>query len=144
MSHATEVRLTPAERLSRGLRYSAVGPIDVTRGAVGISTNSARSVAADLCRISSELRSRYRDAKLSRQATDAQQVVAREAAAIRQAVADLPQALPPGRRRRRLLIFGSLGLLTVLGGAVAFFKVRRSRQPEPSALPPSVDVVPKP
>nr|WP_231748680.1 cell wall synthesis protein CwsA [Mycobacterium sp. M26] len=50
----------------------------------------------------------------------------------------------PHRRRRRLLVFGGLGLATVVGGAVAFSIVRRSMQPEPSALPPSVEVAPKP
>ena len=35
MSSKTRVRLTPSQRLSRGLKYSAVGPVDVTRGAVG-------------------------------------------------------------------------------------------------------------
>ncbi|WP_353612221.1 cell wall synthesis protein CwsA [Mycobacterium sp. M26] len=41
-------------------------------------------------------------------------------------------------------MFGGLGLATVVGGAVAFSIVRRSMQPEPSALPPSVEVAPKP
>lgn len=32
MSEQVETRLTPRERLTRGLAYSAVGPVDVTRG----------------------------------------------------------------------------------------------------------------
>ena len=39
--------------------------------------------------------------------------------------------------------FGGL-TLAVVGGAVTFSIVRRSMQPEPSALPPSVEVAPKP
>ncbi len=31
MSEQVETRLTPRERLTRGLAYSAVGPVDVTR-----------------------------------------------------------------------------------------------------------------
>ena len=55
-----------------------------------------------------------------------------------------PAARPPHRRHRRLWVFGALGLATAVGGAVAFSIVRRSMQPEPSALPPSVEVAPKP
>ena len=72
-----------------------------------------------------------------------------EAAAVKQVVADLPAALQEARnaahrRHRRLWVFGALGLATAVGGAVAFSIVRRSMQPEPSALPPSVEVAPKP
>ena len=42
----SSTRLTPAERIARGLKYSTVGPVDVTRGAVGVGFNSARSSAA--------------------------------------------------------------------------------------------------
>lgn len=47
MSEQVETRLTPRERLTRGLAYSAVGPVDVTRGllelGVGLGLQSARS-----------------------------------------------------------------------------------------------------
>ncbi|MBW8712363.1 MAG: cell wall synthesis protein CwsA, partial [Mycobacterium sp.] len=38
----------------------------------------------------------------------------------------------------------AVSAVVLAGGAVAFTIVRRSMQPEPSALPPSVDVTPKP
>lgn len=54
MSEQVETRLTPRERLTRGLAYSAVGPVDVTRGllelGVGLGLQSARSTAAGLRR----------------------------------------------------------------------------------------------
>lgn len=50
MSEQVETRLTPRERLTRGLAYSAVGPVDVTRGllelGVGLGLQSARSTTA--------------------------------------------------------------------------------------------------
>src|SRR5512133_2437939 len=48
MSSKTDVRLTPGQRLSRGLRYTAVGPVDVTRGTVGLSWQGALSAAGSL------------------------------------------------------------------------------------------------
>jgi len=36
MGRKTEPKLTSRERLTRGLRYTAVGPVDVTRGVVGV------------------------------------------------------------------------------------------------------------
>ena len=141
MGRKTEPRLTSRERLTRGLRYTAVGPVDVTRGVVGISVHSAESTAA-------RLRRRYQKAQLARRLSEAQDGLAQDASAVRQVVASLPQALQDARkaqhrRRRRLAVFGALGLATVVGGAVAFTIVRRSSQPEPSTLPPSVDVAPK-
>lgn len=141
MGRKTEPRLTSRERLTRGLRYTAVGPVDVTRGVVGISAHSAQSTAASL-------RRRYEKARVARQVAAAQDGLAREVSAVQQVVSGLPQALQDARRaqhrrRRRLAIFGALGVATVVGGAVAFTIVRRSSQPEPSALPPSVEVAPK-
>lgn len=141
MGRKTAPRLTSRERLTRGLRYTAVGPVDVTRGVVGIGVHSAESTAARLHR-------RYEKARVARRLSAAQEALAREASAVQQVVSDLPQALQGARRaqhrrRRRLAIFGALGLATVVGGAVAFTIVRRSSQPEPSALPPSVEVAPK-
>src|ERR687898_758836 len=46
MSAKTETRLTPGRRLSRGLNYSAVGPVDVTWGALGLGLDGAQSSAA--------------------------------------------------------------------------------------------------
>ena len=143
MGRKTEPKLTSRERLTRGLHYSAVGPVDVTRGVVGISVHSAESAAAGA-------RRRYRDARAARQELDrVREGLTQEAAAVKQVVADLPAALQDARgaahrRHRRLWVFGALGLATAVGGAVAFSIVRRSMQPEPSALPPSVEVAPKP
>ena len=140
MARKTETKLTSRERLTRGLRYTAVGPVDVTRGVVGISVHSAESAA-------SGARRRYREARAARK--ELRQSLAQEGTAVKQVVADLPAALQDARkaahrRHRRLWVFGTLGLATVVGGAVAFSIVRRSMQPEPSALPPSVEVAPKP
>lgn len=142
MGLKTETKLTSQERLNRGLRYSAIGPIDVTRGAVGVSVNSAKSATG-------EIRTRCRKARLAKRVAAAQESLINEAAAVKEVVSGLPQAINDARkaqqrRRRRLWIFGGLGLATLAGGAVAFAVVRRSSQPEPSTLPPSVEVAPKP
>lgn len=122
MSEQVETRLTPRERLTRGLAYSAVGPVDVTRGllelGVGLGLQSARSTAAGL-------RRRYREGRLA-----------------------LPQALQDARTQRRskhhLWIFAGIAAAILAGGAVAFSIVRRSSRPEPSPRPPSVEVQPRP
>ena len=143
MGRKTEPKLTSRERLTRGLHYSAVGPVDVTRGVVGISVHSAESAAAGA-------RRRYREARAAREElARVREGLTEEVAAVKQVVADLPAALQDARgaahrRHRRLWVFGALGLATAVGGAVAFSIVRRSMQPEPSALPPSVEVAPKP
>ncbi len=135
MARKTAPTLTSQQRLRRGLHYTAVGPVDVTRGVVGLTAHSAESAAA-------AVRRRYRDTRAARRE------LMQDAAAVKQVVAELPAAIQEARsaprRRRRLLVFGGLGLATVVGGAVAFTIVRRSMQPEPSALPPSIEVSPKP
>jgi Cell wall synthesis protein CwsA len=104
--------------------------------------HSAESVAAGV-------RRRARDARAARERLAAvQDDLAHEAAAVKQVVAELPQVLhevrkSQHRRRRRLFVFGFLGLATLAGGAVAFTIARRSATPEPSPLPPSVEVAPK-
>jgi hypothetical protein len=141
MGRKSETKLTSQERLARGLRYTAIGPVDITRGAVGVTAQSARSATG-------ELRARCREARLAERAALLQEGLLEEAAAVKDVVVHLPQALQDARktkhrRRRRLFIFGSIGVATVVG-AVAFTIVRRSSQPEPSALPPSVEVAPRP
>lgn len=139
-SKTSTVRLTPRERLARGLKYSTVGPVDVTRGAVGIGVNSAHSSA-------SWLADRYRSGKLRKDLEAAQESLANELAAAQEVVANLPQALQEARRSRRRprpLLLIAVGVGVVATGAVAFSIIRRSTQPEPSPLPPSVDVTPKP
>ncbi|MBX7449023.1 cell wall synthesis protein CwsA [Mycolicibacterium sp. 3033] len=134
MSSKTRVRLTPSQRLSRGLKYSTVGPVDVTRGAVGIGVNSVRSSA-------SWVGQRYRSSEVAQQLKD-------ELFAAQEAVMNLPETLEnmraPKKRRRPRLIAVAVGVAVLAGGAAAFSIVRRSTQPEPSPLPPSVEVTPKP
>lgn len=109
MSTDTDARLTPAQRVSRGLKYSVVGPVEVTRGTLALGLNSAATSAA----------------WLGRQIREAQ-----------------PQPEPVSRRRPLRYVLIGAGVLAV--GAVVFSIVRRSMRPEPSALPPSVEITPKP
>ncbi|AKN15682.1 cell wall synthesis protein CwsA [Mycobacterium haemophilum] len=139
----TETRLTPRERLTRGLTYSALGPVDVTRGVVGLGVHSARSTA-------SGLRRRYRHGGLASELAATQEAIAQELAAAQQVVANLPQALRQARRSQRRhtkrpwIIAGAAVVVVLAGGAIAFSIVRRSSRPEPSPRPPSVDVQPRP
>ncbi|ORB84807.1 cell wall synthesis protein CwsA [Mycobacterium kansasii] len=143
MSEKVDTRLSPRERLTRGLTYSAVGPVDVTRGVVGLGVQSAQSTA-------SELRRRYREGRLAREIAAAQQTLAQELAAAQEVVATLPQVLQEARRSQRRskkrvwVIAGAATVVVVAAGAVAFSIVRRSSRPEPSPRPPSVDVQPRP
>ena len=139
MSSRTDARLTARERLTRGLKYSAVGPVDVTRGALGLGLHSAQSSAA-------WVGERYRRARVSRNLAAAQATIAEELAAAQEVVANLPQALQDARRSRRRLpwILAGVGAVALAGGAAAFSIIRRSSKPEPSPRPPSVEVAPKP
>lgn len=84
----------PRERLTRGLTYSAVGPVDVTRGVVGLGVQSARATA-------SQLRRRYREGRLAQEIAAAQDTIAQELAAAQEAVANLPQVIQDVRRSQR-------------------------------------------
>ncbi|MGB7145837.1 cell wall synthesis protein CwsA [Mycobacterium sp.] len=133
--------LTPRQRLSRGLTYTAVGPVDVTRGVVGLGVHSAQAGA-------SNLRRQYREGQLARDLRSAQEALAQELAAAQEVVAGLPEALQPARRSRRhgkrpWLIAG-VAAVVLAGGAAAFSIVRRSSRQEPSPLPSSVEVQPRP
>lgn len=88
MNATAESRLTPRQRLSRGLAYSAVGPVDVTRGVIGLGADTVQATAA-------ELRRRYRQGQLSRDIAAAQETTAQEV------VSCLPQALQDARKSRR-------------------------------------------
>jgi Cell wall synthesis protein CwsA len=147
MSSKTDARLTPSQRLTRGLKYTAVGPVDVTLGALGLGLGGAQSSAA-------WVGNRYRQGRvkdqLSRDLASAQETIAQELAAAQEVVSNLPSALQKARarRRRRPLLLAAVGVVALAGGAVAFSIIRRSSRPEPSAAsqsrPPSVDVAPKP
>ncbi len=144
MSAKAGSRLTPRERLTRGLAYSALGPVDVTRGVVGLGVHSAQSTA-------SELRRRYKEGRLAQDIAAAQEALAQELAAAQEVVTNLPQALQDARRSRgrgkRPWLIAGAAVAVLAGGAAAFSVVRRSvsspRQEE-SPRPPSVDVQPRP
>jgi hypothetical protein len=130
----SNIRLTPRQRLTRGLHYTAVGPVDITRGTVGLGVHSAYSAGG-------ALRRRYRDSRVASRVAD-------ELTAAQEVVAGLPQAIQEARRpkrgHRRLMLLTAVGVAVLAGGAVAFSLVRRSMQPEPSPRPPSVEVGPRP
>lgn len=142
MSVTVDARLTPRERLTRGLTYSTVGPVDVTRGVVGLGAQGARSTAT-------ELRRRYREGRLARELAAAQETIGQELAAAQEVVANLPQLLQDARRTQRRskkpwVVAGAAGVAVLAAGGVAFSIVRRSTRPDPSPLPPSVDVQQRP
>jgi hypothetical protein len=141
MSARNHTRLTPRQRLSRGLTYTAVGPVDVTRGIVGLGAHSAQVGA-------SSLRRRYREGRLARDLQSAQDVLAQELAAAQEVVTGLPEALAHARRSQRRgkrpWLIAGIAAAVLAGGAAAFSILRRSSRREPSALPPSVDVQPRP
>jgi Cell wall synthesis protein CwsA len=141
MSVRNDTRLTPRQRLSRGLTYTAVGPVDVNRGVVGLSVHSAHAGA-------SNLRRRYREGRLARDLQAAQETLAQELAAAQDVVTGLPQALQQARRSRRRgkrpWLIAGVAAVALAGGAAAFSIVRRSSREEPSPRPPSVDVEPRP
>ncbi|WP_406813346.1 cell wall synthesis protein CwsA [Mycobacterium sp. M23085] len=144
MRAKTEPRLTPRQRLTRGLSYSAQGPVDVTRGVVGLGVQSAQSTA-------SQLRRHYQEGRLARDLAAAQETLAQELAAAQEVVTSLPQALQDARRaqrrNKRPLVFAGVAVAVLAGGAVAFSLVRRSvraKPQEPQSRPPSVDVQPRP
>ena len=83
--------MTPRQRLTRGLQYTAVGPVDITRGTVGLACTARPPRAAAF--VSSTAR-----AGSPRSGSAAQETLARELAAAQEVVANLPQALQDARR----------------------------------------------
>ena len=94
MSAQVKTRLAPRERLTRGLTYTVVGPVDVTRGLLGLGMHSAQAGA-------SNLRQRYREGRLASDLSTAQETVAQELAAAHEVVTGLPTALKEARRSQR-------------------------------------------
>jgi hypothetical protein len=140
MRAKNHTRLTPRERLSRGLASTAVGPVDVTRGLVGLGVHSAQAGA-------SSLRRRYHEGRLAHDLHSAQEALVQELAAAQEVVTGLPEALQQARRAqrhgKRPLLIAGVAVAVLAAGAAAFSIVRRSTRPEPSALPPSVEVEPR-
>jgi Cell wall synthesis protein CwsA len=141
MSAKNNTRLSPRQRLSRGLTYTAVGPVDVTRGIVGLGAHSAQAGA-------SSLRRRYQEGRLARDLQTAQENLAQELAAAQEVVSGLPEALAQARRSQRRgprpWVLAGAAVAVLAAGAAAFSIARRSMRREPSSLPPSVDVQPRP
>jgi cell wall synthesis protein CwsA len=145
--NGTKIRLTPRERLTRGLTYTAVGPVDITRGTVGLGWLGARSAAG-------RARARHEKARLAKElgvalgAPPARggESISKELAAAQEVIASLPEAFAEARKpkRRKLPWIIAAGVVAIAAGGVAFSIVRRSMQPEPSPRPPSVDIEPKP
>jgi cell wall synthesis protein CwsA len=141
MSAKSDVHLAPRQRLARGLKYTAVGPVDITRGVVGLGVGSAKTAA-------STLRRSYQDGQLRKELAAAQETITHELAAAQETITHLPQLLQQQVRRpkrsRRPVILAAVGVVALAGGAVAFSIVRRTHAPEPSPLPPSVEVESRP
>jgi hypothetical protein len=140
MRAKNHTRLTPRERLSRGLAGTVVGPVDVTRGLVGLGVHSAQAGT-------SSLRRRYHEGRLAHDLHSAQEALVQELAAAQEVVTGLPEALQQARRAqrhgKRPLLIAGVAVAVLAAGAAAFSIVRRSSRPEPSALPPSVEVDPR-
>ena len=144
MRAKTESRLAPRARLARGLTYSTLGPVDVTRGVVGLGVQSAQSTA-------SQIRRKYQEGRLARELTAAQATLAQELAAAQEVVAGLPQALQEARRAQRRSkrpwVIAGVAVVVLAGGAVSFSIARRSvraKPQDPQSRPPSVDMQPRP
>ncbi len=136
MRLSTQNHLTHRERPTRGLAHTAGGPVDVARGAVGLSGAAVQRGAV-------ELRRRYRESRLADHVADAADAAARELVAAGEVVAGLPEVLAYGEPRRRRIrrswvIAGVAGAALLAGGVVVL--IRRSDRPEESSpRPPSVD-----
>ena len=111
-------RPSSGARLGRGLKYTIVGPLLILRGVLGLGVGSTLGTARWVGR---------RCHRSDDTAGDLALVVESSGS----------------KRRRPLLIAGATVAVLALGG-ITFSIVRRSMQPEPSPLPPSVDVTPQP
>ena len=105
MSTDTDARLTPGQRLARGLKYTAVGPVDLTRGTAGLSWQGAHSAAG-------RVRRRFDRSRLAKELVDAQETITQELVAAQEVLANLPQVIADARkpkRRRRPLVLAAVG-----------------------------------
>jgi len=102
--------------------------------------------AQSLCATASGIKRQYNKSQLRRELKAAQEIVTRELAAAQDVVANLPEVIQEARKpkRSRKLLLAVSGLAVLGLGAVTFSILRRSREPEPSPLPPSVQVDPAP
>ncbi|EID09353.1 cell wall synthesis protein CwsA [Mycolicibacterium phlei] len=138
MSSSIDTRLTPGQRLGRGVKYTAAGPVYLAQGLLGVGLSGVRSTAAwagERYRQRRELSEKF-GTELSERLEAAQE-----------AVANLPEALEKVRTRgrRRPLLLAAAGAAVLAAGGLAFFLIRRSSRPEePPVRPPSVEVSPQP
>ncbi|HEU0191506.1 MAG TPA: cell wall synthesis protein CwsA [Mycobacterium sp.] len=131
----TETKLTPGRRLTRGLTHTATGPVDVTRGVVGLGVNSAVTGAAHLYK-------RYRESRLAREVAAAPDLLEQGLASAQEALVGIPEALQQVRESGRArgwrpgLMVG-VGAAVLTAGAAAFVIIRQSsRTSAPSADQP--------
>lgn len=142
MSSSIDTRLTPGQRLGRGVKYTAAGPVYLAQGLLGVGLSGVRSTAAwagERYRQRRELSGKF-GTELSERLEAAQE-------AAQEAVANLPEALEKVRTRgrRRPLLLAAAGAAVLAAGGLAFFLIRRSSRPEePPVRPPSVEVSPQP
>jgi len=142
MSSSIDTRLTPGQRLGRGVKYTAAGPVYLAQGLLGVGLSGVRSTAAwagERYRQRRELSEKF-GTELSERLEAAQE-------AAQEAVANLPEALEKVRTRgrRRPLLLAAAGAAVLAAGGLAFFLIRRSSRPEePPVRPPSVEVSPQP
>ncbi|MEE6169877.1 MULTISPECIES: cell wall synthesis protein CwsA [unclassified Mycolicibacterium] len=136
MTATTHDRLAPNQRLARGLKYTAVGPVDISRGVAGLGMQAAAAAGASA-------RRRYQDGQLRRQLAAVAEKLEALPEVLPELLADVTPAKP--KHRRRPWLIAAVAAAVLAGGAVAFSVVRRTKRPEPPAtLPPSVEVAPKP
>ncbi|BBX85516.1 cell wall synthesis protein CwsA [Mycolicibacterium aubagnense] len=110
-------RPSSGARLGRGLKYSIVGPLLILRGVLGLGVGSTVGTA---------------------------RWVGRRCHRGEDAAGDLAVVVQTGSKRRRPLLIAGVTVAVLALGGITFSIVRRSMQPEPSPLPPSVDVTPQP
>ena len=116
MNPETDIRLTPGQRLSRGLKYTAIGPVDVTRGAVGLSVHGAQSSA-------NRIRNSIDKSRLAKEIGAAQDTIAQELAVAQEVLANLPSVIADARkprRKRRPLLLAAVGVVAAGRGSGGF------------------------
>lgn len=138
MTATTHDRLAPNQRLARGLKYTAVGPVDISRGVAGLGMQAAVAAGASA-------RRRYQDGQLRRQLAAVAEKLETLPEVLPELLADVTPAKTKPKHRRRPWLIAAAAAAVLAGGAVAFSVVRRTKRPEePATLPPSVEVAPKP
>jgi hypothetical protein len=150
MSSSIDTRLTPGQRLGRGVKYTAAGPVYLAQGLLGVGLSGVRSTAAwagERYRQRRELSEKFGTELSEKFGTELSERLEAAQEAAQEAVANLPEALEKVRTRgrRRPLLLAAAGPAVLAAGGLAFFLIRRSSRPEePPVRPPSVEVSPQP